>query len=104
LSEGYATAKAIWSSGSVADQHQQLAGNFLMDRSAENWAKNLTALDTAAGACETGVQITATGELSGRFSWTCAHGTLQGAVLMAPSSSGEIQSLTLDFVASNPTD
>jgi serine-type D-Ala-D-Ala carboxypeptidase/endopeptidase len=97
LAGGYKTAQAIWTNGGVEGQ-TQLAENFLMDRSADNWKKQLSDLQTKAGVCDTAVPIAATGMLSGRFSWGCANGTINGTVLLAPVGGAKLQSLTLDFV------
>jgi serine-type D-Ala-D-Ala carboxypeptidase/endopeptidase len=96
LTDGYAAAKAIWTAGNVEGQ-MQLADNFLMDRSATNWKKHLSELRAKTGDCDTAAPIAATGVLSGRFSWSCASGTLNGTVLLAPVGGAQLQSLTLDF-------
>ena len=52
--------------------------NFLMDRSAENWARELARLKAQTGECETDAPITPTGALAGSFAWTCERGTARG--------------------------
>jgi hypothetical protein len=93
LNDGYAAAKAIWNDGSVADQQPRLAMNFLMDRSITNWGSYLTAQKAKVGACDTTAPIIPTGNLSGRFSWTCESGRINGTVLLAPTATAQIQAL-----------
>ena len=75
--------------------------NFAMDRSDANWRKYLAGLSGQLGACDDSPTITATGNLSGRFSWACAKGKLEGTILLAPTQSPQIQSLSLQAIA-NP--
>jgi CubicO group peptidase (beta-lactamase class C family) len=100
LNDGYAAAKAIWADGSIANQQPQLAMNVTLDRSAENWAKFLAETKAKSGDCDTATPIIATGNLSGRFSWTCAKGKVSGNVLLAPAKEAQIQSLTFELAPS----
>ena len=75
--------------------------NFLMDRTAENWAREFARLQAQVGDCDTAAPITATGALSGRFQWACARGRLDGQLLLAPASPPTIQALRLS-VAPQP--
>ena len=45
--------------GNLAPGRDRLAMNFLMDRSAENWAREFARLKAEAGACDTDAPITA---------------------------------------------
>jgi hypothetical protein len=72
--------------------------NFLMDRSATDWARDLAGLKLVIGDCRTDTPLTPTGRLSGRFSWTCARGTLTGEILLAPTTPAGIQELHLELV------
>jgi CubicO group peptidase (beta-lactamase class C family) len=96
LADGYAAAKAIWAEGSIAGQQPRLAMNFVMDRSVENWAKVLAELKTKSGDCNTSAPIMPSGNLSGRFTWECKSGKLSGNLLLAPTASMQIQSLTFE--------
>jgi serine-type D-Ala-D-Ala carboxypeptidase/endopeptidase len=98
LAQAYAAAQRIWASGGVTGEQPLLAMNFLMDRAAENWATELAKLKTQAGACDTAPQIVATSAMAGSFRWTCTNGVLAGDVLLAPTDSAQIQSLTLRVV------
>jgi hypothetical protein len=97
LATGYATAAEIWKLGTIEGQQPRLAMNFLLDRSADNWSKVLADLKAKTGECDTATPITATGQLAGRFSWTCAKGKVNGSVLLAPTATAQIQSLSFDF-------
>jgi serine-type D-Ala-D-Ala carboxypeptidase/endopeptidase len=97
LAEGYSSARRIWQAGGVEGEGKYFAMNFAMDRSSANWRKYLGDLATKTGKCDDGAPISATGNLSGRFSWACANGKLDGNVLLAPTASPQIQSLTLNF-------
>lgn len=98
LDTAYAAARRIWKSGGPESEKPYLAMNFTMDRSDANWRKYLAGLSGQLGACDDSPAITATGNLSGRFSWTCAKGKLEGTILLAPTQSPQIQSLTLQPV------
>lgn len=101
LDTAYAAARRIWKSGGPEEERPNLAMNFAMDRSDDNWRKYLSGLSGQLGACDDSAAIIATGNLSGRFSWTCAKGKLEGTILLAPTQTPQIQSLTLQAIA-NP--
>jgi CubicO group peptidase (beta-lactamase class C family) len=95
LARAYQTAGAIYGSGSVAGAAEQLAMNFLMDRSAENWSRELAKLKDEVGQCDTTSPIKANGSLAGTFTWRCANGRLNGGLLLAPTNPPGIQALRL---------
>ena len=95
LAATYAAAGAMYQAGSLAPGQSRLAMNFLMDRSIDNWAAEFARLKAQTGACRTDAPITATGALSGLFTWTCERARLQGALLLAPTSPPTIQALRL---------
>jgi len=101
LAAAYADAGTLYRAGNLEPGRRRLAMNFLMDRSAENWARELARLKGEVGECDTGSPITATGALSGRFQWVCARGRLDGQLLLAPTNPPTIQSLRLS-VATQP--
>ena len=72
-----------------------LAMNFLLDRSAESWARELGRLKRHAGPCDTAAPITPTGALAGEFTWTCEHGRLKGSLLLAPTHPPTIQAFRI---------
>ena len=98
LAEGYAAVKAIWKAGSVSGVRTKLAMNFTMDRSDENWVNHLAELQAKSGPCDNSVPVVATGELAGRFAWTCRTGKVNGTVLLAPSATAQIQSLSFEVI------
>jgi hypothetical protein len=93
LAETYRAARAMWQAGRVQPGRHRLAMNFLMDRSAENWAREFARLKGETGTCRTDAPITATGALAGRFTWTCQKADLAGDLLLAPTNMPGIQAL-----------
>jgi hypothetical protein len=73
--------------------------NFLMDRSAENWAKELARVKDQAGACTTTEPLTPRGAIAAGFRWTCEKGFVDGQILLAPTTPLTVQALGLRFVA-----
>ena len=84
----------MFTAGSVTSEGDVLAMNFLMDRDAEHRARDLAELRAQVGTCDTASPIAPTGALAGDFSWRCQHGRVKGAVLLAPTPTPRIQSLT----------
>jgi hypothetical protein len=98
LASAYAAAGAMYREGRLDPGRSLLAMNFLMDRTAENWAGEFSRLKDAVGNCGTEAPITATGVLAGHFSWLCEHGKLEGNLLLAPTNPPAIQSLRFNPV------
>jgi hypothetical protein len=69
--------------------------NFLLDRDDAHWSKEIAALKAEVGDCDTSSAITATGAHSGDFTWSCAHGRLEGSLLLAPTRPERIQAWQL---------
>jgi CubicO group peptidase (beta-lactamase class C family) len=95
LSTAYAAVGTMWAKGAVTAPPDALAMNFLMDRDAAHWARDLAALKADVGACETSAPIVPTGALSGDFTWPCERGRVRGSVLLAPTRAPQIQALSL---------
>lgn len=95
LAAAYKIAGDIYAAGNLGPGLDQLAMNFLMDRSPENWTRVLSDIHGQVGDCDTSSPVQATGALSGEFSWTCQTGTLSGRVLLAPTPEPGIQALNL---------
>jgi CubicO group peptidase (beta-lactamase class C family) len=95
LAAAYRAAGAMYAAGDVAAAGELLAMNFLLDRSAANWKAEFARLRGQVGACDTAAPITATGALAGRFAWRCAHGRIEGNLLLAPTAPAGIQALRL---------
>ena len=87
----------MWAAGSLEPGRGALAMNFLMDRSAENWAREFARLKGEAGACQPG-PIVPTGALTGQFEWPCERGRVQGQLLLAPTDPPTIQALRFRVV------
>ncbi|WP_225421168.1 serine hydrolase domain-containing protein [Sphingomonas parva] len=98
LATAYRAAGAMFRAGSIAPARTLLAMNFLLDRSPENWARELTRVKGEVGECETGSAVTPTGALSGTFRWTCDKGVLEGQLLLAPTSPATIQAFRYTVV------
>ena len=97
LAQAYRAAVAMFEAGRIDPGSEMFAMNFLMDRSAENWAREFARLKGEVGACQTDAPITPTGALSGRFKWTCEKATLDGGLLLAPTNPPTIQGLRLSI-------
>jgi CubicO group peptidase (beta-lactamase class C family) len=95
LAMAYAAVGTMYTSGAVTAAGEVLAMNFLLDRSADLWARDLAQLKVETGACETTSAISPTGALSGEFTWLCEHGRVTGSVLLAPTDPPAIQALEL---------
>jgi CubicO group peptidase (beta-lactamase class C family) len=95
LATAYAAVRTMFGSGSVTSAGDVLAMNFLMDRDAQHWASDLTALKAQVGTCDTAAPMAPSGALAGEFTWTCAHGRVHGELLLAPTPAPRIQSLRL---------
>jgi hypothetical protein len=97
LAQAYRGVGAIYDRGDVAAAQDQLATNFLLDRDAAGWARDLARLKQQLGACDAKAEISAQGLLAGTFTWRCASGRLQGRLLLAPTRPPGIQSLELSI-------
>jgi hypothetical protein len=95
LAAAYRAAGTIYMRGNITAAGDALAMNFVLDRSAAGWARDLERLRKQVGECDTGSPVTPTGELSGRFTWRCEHGRVNGSLLLAPTRPPGIQELKL---------
>jgi D-alanyl-D-alanine-carboxypeptidase/D-alanyl-D-alanine-endopeptidase len=91
LAAAYRGAGAMFEAGSVSVAENMLAMNFLLDRDAEAWSRELAKLKAGVGECETTAPIEPTGALSGDFTWRCEHGRLKGSLTLAPTRPALIQ-------------
>ncbi len=103
LTAAHKAVGAMYVAGSIEPGRAQLAMNFLMDRSPENWVKEFARLREQAGECkpETPVEVGATGLMAGYFTWTCEKGEMDGNIVLAPTHTPQIQSLRFGFVPPN---
>ena len=90
-----AAARAVYDAGDLTPMQDRLAMNFLMDRSAALWAKDLAALKDQLGACPTAEPPVARGALGAVFRLNCEHGKLDGQILLAPTRPLTVQALRL---------
>jgi serine-type D-Ala-D-Ala carboxypeptidase/endopeptidase len=100
LSSAYGAAVKMFTAGSVTSAGDVLAMNFLMDRDAEHRARDFAGLKAEVGTCDTSPAIVPTGALAGDFTWNCERGRVKGQILLAPTPTPLIQSLT--FTRSTP--
>jgi CubicO group peptidase (beta-lactamase class C family) len=93
LARTYRAAGQAYEAGTIQPINGMLAMNFLMDRSAANWATTLGQIRSQVGICQTDAAIVPNGALAGSFDWTCEKGRLQGRLLLAPTSPPTIQAI-----------
>lgn len=99
LAAAYRAAGAMYRAGNVGPGRGLLAMNFLMDRSAANWTRELARLREEVGDCDTDAPIEPSGALAGSFTWRCRTGRIAGSLLLAPTDPAAIQALRLSIVA-----
>lgn len=88
-------ARTAYAEGTLKPLQGKLAMNFLMDRSAADWAKEFARIKALVGECPTAEPLFPTGMLSTAFRWNCARGKLDGQILLAPTNPPAIQALRL---------
>lgn len=88
-------ARAAYAAGNLGPVADRLAMNFLLDRSAENWAAEFARLKATVGECPTAEPLAPIGALSTAFRLTCDKGRLDGTLLLAPTTPATIQALRL---------
>ncbi|WP_448657602.1 serine hydrolase domain-containing protein [Sphingomonas sp. CJ99] len=86
-------ARAAYAAGSLAPLEGKLAMNFLLDRSADNWAGEFARLKGAVGACSSAEPLAVQTRMQVSFRWNCERGLLDGQVLLAPTDPLTIQAL-----------
>jgi serine-type D-Ala-D-Ala carboxypeptidase/endopeptidase len=96
LIRAYEAAGIIYTTGSIEPAREQLAMNFLLDRTADSWAHELSTLKSRVGECDASAPMTASGALTGDFIWRCAHGRVKGNLELAPTRPTGIQQLKLE--------
>jgi CubicO group peptidase (beta-lactamase class C family) len=98
LAAAYRWAGEIYKSGDVGVARGQLAMNFLLDRDAAAWSRELAKLKAGAGDCETAAAIAPTGAQSGKFTWRCSHGRIRGSLALSPTRPALIQELQFERI------
>lgn len=84
---------AAYAATSLVPLKGKLAMNFLLDRSAENWATDLGTLKTQIGECTSAEPLAPTGAMSSAFRWNCERGVMDGTILLAPTTPIAMQAL-----------
>lgn len=95
LANAYRAATAIAQQGDVAAGGDVLAMNFLMDRDAAGWRRDLAELKAKVGTCDMTAPIAASSAMEGDFTWRCTQGRVAGSILLAPTVPARIQTLRL---------
>jgi CubicO group peptidase (beta-lactamase class C family) len=95
VADMFAAARAAYAAGNLGPLDGKLAMNFLMDRSAANWATELAKLKGQLGACPTAEPLAPMGAMSTAFRLNCDKGKLDGMLLLAPTTPVTIQALRL---------
>ena len=72
--------------------------NFLMDRSASNWAAEFAALKREVGECPADEPLAPMGAMSTAFRLNCEKGKLDGLLLLAPTTPATVQALRFRVV------
>lgn len=94
----FAATRAAYAAGNLEPLDGKLAMNFLLDRSAANWATELAKLKDQVGACPTAEPLAPTGAMATAFRLNCDKGKLDGMLLLAPTTPITIQALRLRVV------
>ncbi|WP_422058926.1 serine hydrolase domain-containing protein [Sphingopyxis sp.] len=102
VAELYAASKAAYAAGNLGPLQGRLAMNFLMDRSAENWAAEFAKLKAEVGDCPADDPLTPTGAMSTAFRLDCDKGKLDGTLLLAPTRPVTVQALRFRVVKDAP--
>ncbi|WP_168454323.1 serine hydrolase domain-containing protein [Sphingopyxis microcysteis] len=98
VADAYAAARAAYAAGNLAPLDGKLAMNFLLDRSAANWAAEFARLKSEVGDCPTAEPLNPTGAMSATFRLNCSKGQLDGALLLAPTTPATVQALRFRVV------
>ena len=99
LAKAYAAAAQSWKSGDISALTPMAAVNFFMDRTAENWKRELARLKAQVGDCDTAPAIHAMGAETGTFEWSCSKGRIKGRLLLAPPNDYKVQSVIYEAMA-----
>jgi CubicO group peptidase (beta-lactamase class C family) len=99
LASAYRAVGVIYQQGDIAAGGDVFAMNFLMDRDADQWRRELADLKKKVGDCDTSAPVKPTDALAGEFIWRCDHGRVSGSVLLAPTRPSRIQGIKLEVKA-----
>jgi len=99
LANAYRTLGAMYAAGNLAGAQDQLGVNFLLDRDAAHWSRELAKLKAGVGDCDTNSAVEPTGALSGDYTWRCTHGRLSGSLSLTPTQPPRIQEWVIEPLA-----
>ncbi len=102
VAKAHEAAQKAYSVGSLAPIEDTLAMNFVMDRSADNWEKELAGLKTQVGECAKVDSLKADSAMSGTYRWSCERGEIDGQLLLAPTNPPTIQAWRMRVVQPKP--
>lgn len=94
----YVVVRRLFEAGRVDGLEASLSMNFLMDRDAAGWARDLAALKADVGRCDLSAEPQAKHAQAAHFEWRCERGRLSGSLLLEPSTTPRLQSLELERV------
>src|SRR3546814_14106977 len=84
VAEAYAAAKAAYAAGHLGPLQGKLEMNFLMDRSAANWAAEFAKLKEEVGECQADEPLAPMGAMSTAFRLHWEQGRIDGRLMLAP--------------------
>lgn len=93
VAEFYEAARRTYDAGNLGPLQGKLAMNFLMDKTAENWAKDLSSLKSQVGECNAVEPLAPISAMAANFRLTCEKGLLDGNILLAPTTPITLQAL-----------
>jgi serine-type D-Ala-D-Ala carboxypeptidase/endopeptidase len=96
LAAAYRAVGAMYRASDVTVARDRLAMNFLLDRDAAGWSRDLARLKADVGDCDTASAVEPTGALSGDFTWRCDRGRVKGSLSLAPTRPPRIQEWVLE--------
>ena len=99
VAQMFGAVRAAYAAGDLAPLEGRLAMNFLLDRSAENWAVELTRIKGDVGECPSADPLAPTGTMSAGFRLNCERGRIDGMLLLAPTNPATLQALRLRIVS-----
>lgn len=98
VAEFYEAARRTYDVGNLGPLEGKLAMNFLMDKSAENWVKDLAGLKSQVGECNAVEPLAPISAMAANFRLTCEKGQLDGNILLAPTMPITLQALRFRVV------
>lgn len=100
VAEFYEAARRTYDAGNLGVLQGKLAMNFLMDKTAENWAKDLASLKSQVGECNAVEPLAPISAMAANFRLTCEKGQLDGNILLAPTTPITLQALRFRVIPS----